>query len=86
MSWQGLRITLGCGHMHLRDKPEPGSDEAKRRVIGELDACLTCPVRKRLTGGQVSALRQIVNVEPVTAPRRPKSLDSVHWYWEGEGD
>jgi hypothetical protein len=85
-AWLGLRITLGCGHMHLRDMPVPGSDEAGRRVIGEFDACYSCPVRKRRTGGQVSALRQIVNVETVTSSRSPKSLDPVHWYWEGEGD
>ena len=86
-AYSGIRVTLGCGHMHLRP-----ADEGERRkwadrwVIGSLDACHVCPDRKRRTGGRVSALRQVVNVEPVTAPREPESLDPVHWYWEGEGD
>jgi len=88
-AYSGIRVTLGCGHMYLREAP---ADEGERRewadrwVIGSSDACHVCPDRKRRTGGRVSALRQVVNIEPVTAPREPESLDPVHWYWEGEGD
>lgn len=85
MSWSGIRVTLGCGHMEVRDKPVT-AEERQRLVIGQAIACWTCPARRRRTGGQVAAVRQIVNVEPVTSPRRPVSLDPVHWYWEGEGD
>jgi hypothetical protein len=85
MSWSGIRVTVGCGHMRLEDKPKPGSEAAQGRVIGALTACLICPVRVRRGGGRVSAVRQIVNVEPVTAPRRPERIDSIHDYWEGEG-
>lgn len=83
MNWHGIRVTLGCGHMEVRDKP--GGERARTLVIGGLEACHVCPVRRRLTGGEVSALRQVVNVEPVTAPRRPEHLEELHWYWEGMG-
>lgn len=76
MDWRGFRVTLGCGHMELRDKAP---------AIGVAAACYVCPVRRRESGGQVSALRQIVNVEEVTAPREPELIDSIWWYWEGDG-
>lgn len=85
MSWNGIRITLGCGHMRLEGRPKPGSEREGLRVIGALTACLICPLRKRQSGGRVSAVRQIVNVELVSAPRPPEPIDSIHDYWEGEG-
>lgn len=84
MGWKGIRVTLGCGHMEVRDKPLD-AEQRRRLVIGGLEACHVCPLRKRQGGGIVAALRQIVNVEEVTAPRRPESLDPIHYYWEGEG-
>jgi len=86
MSWNGLRVTLSCAHMKLEDKPAPGDDKETRRVIGALTACWVCPARGRIGGGQVAAVRQIVNVEPVTSQRRPAYVEPIHWYWEGHGE
>jgi len=80
-TWSGLRVTLNCGHFQLRETGYGG--EAR---IGALAACYVCPVRRRVTGGKVSALRMVVNIEPVTAPQPPDHIESRHWYWEGEGD
>lgn len=82
MSWNGIRVTLGCGHMDLR---QPDEEQRKRWVIGALTACWVCPDRRRPGGGRVAAVRQIVNVEPVTAPRKPEDINPEHWYWEGDG-
>lgn len=83
MSWSGIRVTLGCGHMDLR---QPDEEQRKRWVIGALAMCLVCPKRKRQhAAGHVAAVRQIVNVEPVTAPRKPEHIDVEHWFWEGAG-
>jgi hypothetical protein len=73
--------------MKLEDKPAPGDKEG-RRIIGALTACWVCPARKRndVFGGRVAAVRQIVNIEPVTSQRRPATLDPIHWYWEGRGE
>lgn len=79
MSWSGARVTLGCSHLELRDA-------GFAPAVGDLAACYVCPVRKRVGGGQVTALRQVVNVEPLTLARRPKSIDPIWWYWEGEGN
>lgn len=81
VSWSGIRVTLGCGHMDLR---QPDAEQRKRWVIGALTACWVCPKRKRAGApGTVAAVRQIVNVEPVTAPRKPEHLGSEHWFWDG---
>ena len=82
MSWEGIRVTLGCGHMDLR---QPDEEQRERWVIGGLSACWVCPERRRPGGGQVAAVRQIVNVELVTAPQEPEDISPVHWYWEGWG-
>ena len=85
MSWQGIRITFGCGHMELRDKPDPDTEMEHRWAIGGIGACYVCPERQRVAGGTVAAVRQIVNVEDVTSPRELETLDSIHWHREGEG-
>jgi hypothetical protein len=71
--------------MKLEDKPAPG-DKVGRRIIGALSSCWVCPARERTSGGQVAAVRHIVNIEPVTSQRRPATLDPIHWYWEGRGE
>lgn len=78
--WRGIRLTLACGHMVLRD--ERATDYW---VIGKLAACQVCPVRRRLAGGDVPAVRHVMNVEEVRSPRKPEHLDPIHWYWEGQG-
>lgn len=86
-TWHGIRVTLGCGHMRLEDKPEPGGEREGLRVIGALTACYTCPKRRRFGGAPgTAAVRQIVNVEDVTGPREPEHLGSEHWYWESGGE
>jgi hypothetical protein len=73
MSWNGIRVTLGCGHMDLRDLPKT-EDKKREWVIGGVAGCRICPTIERPTGGRVTGVRTIVNVEPVTAPRRPERL------------
>lgn len=84
-AWRGIRLTLACGHFALRDHPAVMGEPPDYWVIGKLAACQVCPVRKRLTGGEVSAVRQVVKVDEVMSPRKPENLDPIHWYWEGQG-
>lgn len=82
--WSGLRITLTCGHVSLVERPRK-PEYAALYVIGAKAACWVCPVRERIGGGQVAAVRQITDITGITAPREPESLEPIHWYWEGQG-
>lgn len=82
--WNGLRITLTCGHVSLVERPRK-PEYAALYVIGAKAACWVCPVRERTGGGQVAAVRQITDITGITAPREPESLEPIHWYWEGQG-
>jgi hypothetical protein len=74
-NWHGVRVTLGCGHMLLRDA---GYGPSR---IGALAACDICPTHTVYPAGHVEArVRHVVDIAGVDAPQKPDDLGPEHWY------